>query len=141
MYDFDYINESLSNKELNKNDIIKIIKEAKLPKEEFWLGFGAALVMYGIINKTKDIDAGCSKKLFNELSKKYEVKVSPMGGKMISINKFLDIFLQEKPKIEFISNIQIEDLDSIILFYKKRGREKDKEKIKIIETWRKKNNK
>lgn len=119
---------------MNKYDIISMMNNINFPKSEYWLGAGASLVLHGIIEDTKDIDCGVSAELFKKYSND-NVKKAPMGGDMISINEYLDIFKEDKPsEIEYIHGIPCTTIDGLIEFYTKRGRKKDFEKInKIID--------
>ncbi|ERI95024.1 hypothetical protein HMPREF1982_00510 [Clostridiales bacterium oral taxon 876 str. F0540] len=43
---------------LYKEDIVRILKEMNLPLSEYWITSGAALVMHGVKETTRDIDLG-----------------------------------------------------------------------------------
>lgn len=129
---------------LNREDIIKIIKKEKLPSDKYWVGAGSALTLHGIREFTNDIDIGCNTELFNFLIKSRNLKPSmaPMGGRMISINKYIDIFEEFKTyNIEYIEGIPCESLEDILAFKKLRNRSKDQNDIKLIKKRLKEKNK
>ena len=43
---------------LNKEEIIRLLKEAAFDAGEYWVTSGAAMVLYGIRDVTRDIDLG-----------------------------------------------------------------------------------
>lgn len=43
---------------LNKEEIICLLKEAEFDINEYWVTSGAAMVLYGIKDMTRDIDLG-----------------------------------------------------------------------------------
>ena len=60
---------------MNRQEIIKTLKESDLNLKELWFGFGGGLVMHGLKENTKDIDAQVTSKYFQELiDKGYLVK-------------------------------------------------------------------
>ena len=120
---------------LNKRGVKTIMRASMLPMDKVWIGFGSALVMHGIKEYTKDIDAQCQHDLFERLIKMgYKVKEAPMGGRMIEFNQYLDLFenMGEPQGTVFIDGIQVDSLEKIIEWKKARGREKDMVDIAII---------
>lgn len=132
-----YNNFIIRGIDVNRVDIINVISLLKFPITEYWLGYGAALCLYGIKETTKDIDCGCSPMLFNELIRKgYKVEKSPMGGDMIRINEHVDFFYEEYPpesSLIYIWGIQVQTLESIREEKLQRGREKDLADVKLID--------
>ncbi|MFL0248684.1 hypothetical protein [Candidatus Clostridium stratigraminis] len=61
---------------LNKVDIVKIIKDMKLPLSEYWITSGAGLVLHGVKETTRDIDLGCTTYLVERYLRKGEKDIS-----------------------------------------------------------------
>lgn len=120
---------------MDKIDIIKTLSSLNLPTSEYWVGYGAALCMHGVKPTTKDIDCGCSSKLFKRLAKEYPVEKAPLGGDMIRINEYVDFYEERIPgsNLIFIDGFQVQSLGSIREEKLQRGREKDLLDVKIID--------
>ena len=52
---------------LNKEEIIRLLKEAAFDSNEYWVTSGAAMVLYGIKDVTRDIDLGCTSRMADDL--------------------------------------------------------------------------
>lgn len=119
---------------MNRQEIIKTLKESDLNLKELWFGFGGGLVMHGLKENTKDIDAQISSSYFQELvDKGHEWKEAPMGGRMIVYSETVDLFETfEKTETTEIEGIQVETLETIIKRKLQRGREKDLKDVEMI---------
>ena len=119
---------------MNRQEIIKTLKESDLNLKELWFGFGGGLVMHGLKDNSKDIDAQISSSYFQELvDKGHEWKEAPMGGRMIVYSETVDLFETfEKTETTEIEGIQVETLETIIKRKLQRGREKDLKDVEMI---------
>ncbi len=54
---------------MNRDTLLQRLKELSLPKEEYWVVAGGAMVLHGFRNETHDIDLGCSTFLADKLEK------------------------------------------------------------------------
>ncbi|MDP4145491.1 MAG: hypothetical protein Q8936_13565 [Bacillota bacterium] len=120
---------------LYKEDIITIVKDMNLPANDYWISSGAALVIHGVKEFTKDIDLGCTEKLWDYLLQNgYSYRVEKDNSNIISINDNVEIiknwFVDEK---EFIEELPIASLESIKNQKYKLGREKDFKDIETID--------
>lgn len=120
---------------LDKESIIKIIKDLDLTQNEYWITSGAALVIHGIKDSTTDIDLGCTTKLWEYfLQRGYTYRVEEDNSKIMLINDSVEIikdwFVDE---IEYINGLPIGSLESIKKQKAKLGREKDIRDIKLID--------
>lgn len=94
---------------LYKENIIKILKDMDLPKDEYWITSGAALVLHGVKEKTSDIDLGCTTNLaehFIKLGCKYRILED--DSRIVEINNTVEIlenwFVDE---IEFVEGLSL----------------------------------
>ena len=55
---------------LNREEIIHFLKEAAFDSNEYWVTSGAAMVLYGMKDVTRDIDLGCTSHMADELENK-----------------------------------------------------------------------
>ncbi|MCI8508467.1 MAG: hypothetical protein HFJ06_07915 [Lachnospiraceae bacterium] len=113
--------------QFNKSMILEELRNSSLPIEQYWVVMGAALVLHGVKETTRDIDIGCSLELFNYLlGRGYKLKLSGSGKKKITINKNINIYCEWNINgFVIIDSIQVADLDTIISDKKKLGRDKD----------------
>ncbi len=118
----------------DKSMILKELRSISLPIEKYWVVMGAALVLHGVKETTKDIDIGCSLELFSYLLERgYEVKLSNSGKRKITLKENINIYCEWDIKgFVIIDSIQVADLDSIIIDKKKLGRDKDMDDINSI---------
>lgn len=69
---------------LGREDILEILKGAPFLGEDCWLASGAALVLYGIKEQTRDIDLVCTTELADRLEAKgVAFRRSPLGNTRI----------------------------------------------------------
>ena len=52
---------------LDKEEIVCLLKEAAFGIDEYWVTSGAAMVLYGIRDTTRDIDLGCTSQMADRL--------------------------------------------------------------------------
>lgn len=122
---------------LYKEDIIRILKDMELPVSEYWVTSGAALVIHGVKESTRDIDLGCTTSLVEEyLSKGCKYRVAEDNSRIVEVNYEIEIlenwFVDE---IEFIEGLPVGTLKSIKKQKAELGREKDINDIKLIEEY------
>lgn len=119
---------------LVKIDIIDICNSLNLNPDEYCLGFGGALVLYGIKDSTVDIDINVTNTLFNKLSQIYKVDYAMFNEPYICIDGIVDIFIGNNIDSKtYIEGIPVFTLQEIIEAKKRLGRPKDIEDIKCIE--------
>lgn len=119
---------------LTKKDIIEICRSLSFNPDEYCLGFGGALVMYGIKDSTADIDINVTEELFGRLSQKYKADHAKFGEPYIDIDGVVDVFIgSNMDRKKFIEGIPVAELTDIIESKRRLGRPKDMEDIKRIE--------
>lgn len=123
---------------LGREDILEILKGVPLLGEDCWLTSGAALVLYGIKEQTRDIDLVCTTELADRLEAQgVAFRRSPLGNTRI---------FAYSGQIEVLENwetdevIQVEGLPaaSLLSIRKQKealGREKDWADIRRIDAF------
>ena len=98
-----------------------------LPKEEYWLVTGSALVFYGVKKETRDIDLGCTKKLADRLEAEgYLTERLADGSRKIVIDDDVEIFEEwVYDRVENIDGFPVISLKGLIMMKQSLGREKD----------------
>lgn len=97
-----------------------------LPKEEYWIVAGGAMVLHGIKKETRDIDLGCSRKLADRLEANGHLPERMAdGSRRFVINSEIEVF--EKwlfDRVEYIDGIPTISLLGLIMMKQSLGREK-----------------
>ena len=119
---------------MNKNDIISRLNSFPYKKDEYWVITGSAMVLYGIREKTHDIDLGCTSKMADQLVKDgYAFSLTESGNRKFVVGDDIEIFENWKcGSIERIDGIPVLSLNGLIEMKKSLGREKDFRDILLI---------
>lgn len=110
-----------------------------LPLNQYWITSGAALVIHGVKETTRDIDLGCTTELVeNFLKKGCKFRVVEDKSRIVEVNDNIEIlenwFVE---KVEFIDELPVGTLESIKKQKAELGREKDMKDIKLIDEFMK----
>lgn len=122
---------------MERDEIVRKIKDLNLDSNQLWVTSSAALVLHGVKSNARDIDLGCSVLLWDELILKgYKYKQFEDGTYAIDIKSDIEIikeyYVDEIIKIE---GINVGSLESIKKQKQELGREKDLKDIKLIDEY------
>ena len=128
---------------MNKQDIINRLNVFPYSKDEYWVITGSAMVLYGIREKTHDIDMGCTSVMADHLEKDgYTYSLTESGNRKFVIGEDIEIFENWKfGSIERIEGIPVLSLEGLIEMKQSLGREKDYRDIALIKEFMEKPNK
>jgi len=117
---------------LNKEVILKKLKESILDKDKIIIISGASLVIQNIINETWDIDLSCDIDYYNLLD--WDKKIGALGKEI----KFNDVFeisnnLYYPEDIIIIDGYKFMNLEKCLEIKKKLNRDKDRYIIDKLE--------
>lgn len=120
---------------LTKKDIIQLLNQASFDPNEYWVTTGAAMVLYGIKEMTRDVDLGCTTKMADQLEKEgYYVEVAPNGNRRIVFSPLIEIYENWiADKVVSVEDIPTVSIDGLIAMKKQIGRKKDAEDIALIQ--------
>lgn len=123
--------------DMNKQQIIKILKQYNFDSKEYIVISGAAMVLLGIKESTNDIDIAVTSNYSNYLLSKYECIleiINQYGVKVYFIDNIINFSTSyySENKI-FIDNIPVQSIQNIVNLKSKLNREKDKKDMKLIE--------
>ena len=127
---------------MNKNDVLKILKELDFPTDEFYLLSGGSLVLRGIRDVCSDVDLCISTELFEQIKDKYNLREeNKKEDGLYCVNEILEIAVESKEKfaIEESEPYNLQDINVILQHKKKRNSEKDKRDIEKIKDYLKRN--
>ena len=117
---------------MNRETILKKLKELNLDKNEYIIISGASLVVHGLLDKTSDIDLSCSKEYYDSLD--WESKVGLFDSEI----KFYEDFeigpnFYWQDDIDIIEGFKFMGLKNCLKLKKIENKEKDKEIIEKLE--------
>ena len=118
---------------MDKNEVIKLLEELNLDKEEYVILSSGSLVIRGVYQKCGDIDLAVSDNAFEYLKNKYNL--IPKENNWYTVTDKIECVVGESPKNEKIGDYYLQDLYEYYEFVKSRNRDKDKERIKILERY------
>lgn len=124
---------------MNREEILKELKvldDMGIRKEEFIIVYGAALVLNGMKDETRDIDITCNMPTFERIESMGYISSPYRNGRMISITDNIDFFIGNmmvEPIVNLINGYQVQTIQSVYKEKKLRGREKDLEDVKQID--------
>ncbi len=120
---------------MNRDTLLQRLKELSLPKEEYWVVAGGAMVLHGFRNETHDIDLGCSTFLADKLEKQgYIISYCEDGNRRIRYSNDVELFENWiEGEVELVSGIPVISIDGLVQMKRKLGREKDLTDILLIE--------
>ena len=104
---------------LDKLEIIHLLKEAAFDSREYWVTSGAAMVLYGIRDRTRDIDLGCTSQMADKLEKE---------------GYSAENWLEDRAVL--LEGLPVVSLDGLIRMKETLGREKDRQDILLINEYR-----
>ncbi|MTI47882.1 MAG: hypothetical protein FH761_08580 [Firmicutes bacterium] len=119
---------------LKKGNIVEKLKELNLPINEYWVLAGAALVLHGVKEETRDIDLGCTSNIIEKLaSRGYKVKFEDDNSRSLQVGDEFEFFENwDVEEIEMIEGLPVGSLESIKKHKVDLGREKDLKDIELI---------
>ena len=126
---------------LHKEEIKRLLNEAAFDIDEYWVTSGAAMVLHGIKETTRDIDLGCTSQLADKLEREgYHVEVLHDGSRKIVFSETIEIFENWiEDKVILLEGLPVISIDGMIIMKEKLGREKDLEDILLIKEFRNSN--
>ncbi len=120
-----------------KYQIIDRLRKAGFDVGEYWVVAGAAMVLHGVKESTRDIDLGCSSRMADMLQKTgCKVQVLADGTRRIWYDADIELFENWRAgEIESIDSVPVVSLKGIIVMKRQLGREKDLRDIKLIQEY------
>lgn len=123
---------------MDKEEVVKRLKELNLPKDEYYVLSGASLVLRGIREQCSDIDLCISEELFEKIKNKLKMtsdKLNECG--FYHLSDSLEIVVDKKYRfnMEEGEEFNYEDINTILAFKKSRNLSKDQRDIANIEKY------
>ena len=120
---------------MNKKELLGLANTLNLPKEEYCIISGGALLLHGLREQTNDLDIDITQKGMDTLKENFSVELINESKKHYKVTNSIECFLVDKldSDIKYIDNYPCESLISIYNSKKRLNREKDQKDILAIE--------
>ena len=122
---------------MNRAELIERVKALPFPKEDYWVITGGAMVLYGLREKTHDIDLGCTARLADELEQQgAEVSIRKDGTRKLVLDG--DVEIMENwlyDRVETVEDIPVISLKGLKEMKLSLGREKDLRDVALIDAY------
>lgn len=120
---------------MNKEELIKVIEDLKIDKEEFWILSTSALVLRGLFKDAGDLDIAITEKGLEQLKSKYNLTQKENGWYKVNDKVECVLDTKEDFKIEKFGKYNLESLEKYFQYLKSSNREKDKIKYEIVKKY------
>jgi len=126
------------DKRMTKNELLELLKNLKIDKEEFWVLSSGALVLRGIYPDAGDLDIAVTNKGLEELKKNYNL-IPKENGWFIVTDKIECVCDGEKEQLKYkpekIGDYYVQNIDEYLEYLSNSEREKDKLRIQIVKEY------
>lgn len=124
----------MSEYRMKKEELLKLMENLKLSKEEYTVLSSGALVLRGIYEDAGDLDIAVTKKGLEELKLNYNLIQKENGWYIVNdkVECVLDDMQNKKEKIE---DYFVQDIYDYLEYLKSSSREKDKKRIPLVENY------
>lgn len=94
---------------MNKEELIKLIENLNLPKDEYYILSSGVLVLYGLRDLAGDLDLCVSEELFNSLKEKYNIKEEDKNScGFYKLNDLVEVVVENKKILREILKMVIQ---------------------------------
>lgn len=94
---------------MNKEELIKLIENLNLPKDEYYILSSGVLVLYGLRDLAGDLDLCVSEELFNSLKEKYNIKEEDKNScRFYKLNDLVEVVVENKKILREILKMVIQ---------------------------------
>ena len=119
---------------MKKEELIKLIDNLNLDKEDFVVVSSGALVLRGIMDTAGDLDITVTNIGLDYLKTKYDLEKKDNGW--YKVNDMVECVLDNmEGKKELLGNYYVQDINDYLKFLKDSKREKDKLRIPLVEEY------
>ncbi len=119
---------------MNKIQVLKLLKDLKISKEKYVILSSASLVIRDIYKECGDIDIAVSLDGFEELKQNYDL--IDKGNNWYKISDNIECVVgTDNLKREKYKGFYLQDIHQYYEFIKSKNRDKDKDRIIILEKY------
>lgn len=120
---------------MNRVEYLKKLDELELDKNRYCIISGGIMLLYGLREYTEDIDIRIKPDYFEELKTRFMFKKSSKLDNLYELSEEIEVRVldYDDSNIEMYDGYPVWKLELQLEWFKEQKRDKDKEKIKIIE--------
>ena len=120
---------------MNRVEYLKKLDELELDKNRYCIISGEIMLLYGLRKYTEDIDIRIKPDYFEELKTRFMFKKSSKLDNLYELSEEIEVRVldYDDSNIEMYDGYPVCKLELQLEWFKEQKRDKDKEKIKIIE--------
>ncbi len=121
---------------LGREDVLAILRGAGLLEKGCWVTSGAALVLYGVKERTRDVDLVCGSQLADQLEQEgVPFRRSPLGNtRIFAVSGQVEVLEDwHTERVDMVEGLPVASLESIRQQKAALGREKDWADIRLID--------
>ena len=122
---------------MDRQEILDQLKAFPYSPDDYWVITGSAMVLYGIREKTHDIDLGCNSRMADKLEAEgYLVKTDPDGNRKFRYGDDIEIYENWlRDTVNRVEGFQVISIPGLIQMKSGLGREKDKRDLELIKAF------
>ena len=123
---------------MNKEELLKLIKEIKIDKEEFWVLSSGALVLRDIYDIAHDLDIAVTNEGLEQLHENYNLEEKENGWYKVldNVECVCDGELENlKYKPEKIGEYYVQNIEEYYNYLISSERQKDKDRISLVKEY------
>ena len=127
---------------MNKVEITEVLNKFPYAREDYWIIAGSAMVIYGIKDKTSDIDLGCNKRLADALEREgFLYGYTESGNRHFKYGEHIEIFENWlNDSVVIVEGFSVVTIRGLIEMKRELGREKDINDIRLMNEYLKQTN-
>ena len=120
---------------MNRVKYLKKLDELELDKNRYCIISGGIMLLYGLREYTEDIDIRIKPDYFEELKTRFMFKKSSKLDNLYELSEEIEVRVldYDDSNIEMYDGYPVWKLELQLEWFKEQKRDKDKQKIKIIE--------
>lgn len=122
---------------MNRVEYLKKLDELELDKNRYCIISGGIMLLYGLRDSTEDIDIRIKPDYFEELKTRFKFKKSSKLDNLYELSEEIEVRVldYDESNIEIYDGYPVWKLELQLEWFKEQKRDKDKQKIKIIEDY------
>lgn len=122
---------------MNKEEYIEKLDSLNLDKDRYCIISGGVMLLYGLKEKTEDIDIKVKPDYFEELKERFNFKKSPKYPYLYEIDDETEVAVLDYnySDVRMVDGYPVESLELQLKWMLENNRPKDKEKIEIIKEY------
>lgn len=121
---------------MERADILARLRALPYDPSEYWVITGGAMVLYGLRERTHDIDLGCTPRLADLLQAEgNSPKITADGNRWFQLSEDLEVFENWLyDQVVPVDGVPVISLAGLLAMKQALGREKDQRDIRLIQS-------